>query len=166
MGLVLVAATSRGICAVELGSNANALRKQLTEQFPRAALRENKPALENHLAALRQYLSAPAQGLSLPLDINGTAFQRRVWEALRNIPVGHTATYQQIARQVGAPKAVRAVGSACGANKLALAIPCHRVVRTDGSLGGYHWGLQRKRALLEAERRAAGVARLHRRRSA
>lgn len=151
LGLVLVAATDRGVCAIEIGSNANTLRKELTGLFPKAAMREDKPALEKHLAVLRRYLSTPAQGLSLPLDISGTAFQRQVWQALRNIPVGKTATYKQIARQIGTPKAVRAVGSACGANKVALAIPCHRAVRTDGALGGYRWGVQRKRALLEAE---------------
>ena len=157
LGWVLVAATDRGVCSIELGSNAKALRKELAAQFPKATLRENRPALKNHLAALRQYLANPARGLSLPLDIAGTAFQQRVWQALRDIPIGQTATYRQIARQVDAPQAVRAVGSACGANKLALAIPCHRVVRTDGSLGGYRWGIEHKRALLEAERVAAGV---------
>ena len=159
LGLVLVAATGRGVCAVEMGSNAKVLRKELAGQFPNAALRENKAALAGHLAALQEYLSAPEKGLSLPLDITGTAFQRRVWEALRKIPVGKTATYKEIARQIGAPKAVRAVGSACGANKVALAIPCHRAIRTDGSFGGYRWGVQRKRMLLQGERRKIVVNR-------
>jgi len=153
--LVLLAATERGVCAVEIGSNAKVLQQELVSDFPKATLTENGVALKNHLAELRKYLSAPSRGLVLPLDIAGTAFQHRVWGALRNIPIGQTATYQQIARRIGAAKAVRAVGSACGANKVALAIPCHRAVRTDGSLGGYRWGVKRKRALLEAER--AGI---------
>jgi AraC family transcriptional regulator of adaptative response/methylated-DNA-[protein]-cysteine methyltransferase len=158
LGLVLVAATDRGVCAIELGSSPRVLRKELAAQFPNSSVREDKRAMENHLAALRQYFSNPAQGLSLPLDIVGTAFQQRVWQALRNIPVGQTATYGQIAQEVGAPKAVRAVGSACGANKVALAIPCHRVVRTGGSPGGYRWGIQRKCALLKAERAKAAAS--------
>ncbi len=110
--------------------------------------------LKPYLRRLSRYLEKPAQGLSLPLDIRGTAFQRRVWGALRQIPFGQTATYQEIARRIRAPKAVRAVANACAANRLALVIPCHRVVRTDGSLGGYRWGQDRKRALIEAERAA------------
>jgi O-6-methylguanine DNA methyltransferase len=155
LGRVLVAANGQGVCAVGIGKNVRELREGLKARFPQAPLLEDSRALRPHLGRLTRYLAAPARRLSLPLDIRGTAFQRRVWAALQKIPMGKTATYQEIARRIGAPKAARAVANACAANKLALVIPCHRVVRADGSLSGYRWGQERKRVLLEAERAAS-----------
>jgi AraC family transcriptional regulator of adaptative response/methylated-DNA-[protein]-cysteine methyltransferase len=152
LGWVLVAMTGKGVCAVELGENERALRTRLSATFPAATLREDTDALAGHLGKVAEYLAAPARGLSLPLDVRGTAFQRRVWEALKDIPAGKTASYGELAKRIGAGSAVRAVAGACAANRIALAIPCHRAVRADGGLGGYRWGLERKRALLAAER--------------
>lgn len=155
LGAILVAASERGVCAIFLGDDPDALVRQLQDRFPRADLRGGDAAFEELVAKVVGFVEAPGLGLDLPLDIRGTAFQQRVWQALRAIPAGETATYAQIAARIGAPKAARAVGHACGANSLAVAIPCHRVVRNDGSLSGYRWGVERKRALLDREAGAA-----------
>lgn len=151
---ILVASSERGVCAIFLGDDAVTLLNDLQDAFPCAILIGADRAYEALVAKVVKFIKAPALGLSLPIDIQGTAFQQRVWQALRNIPAGDTASYSDIAEQIGAPKAVRAVASACAANKLAVAIPCHRVVRIDGSLSGYRWGVARKRALLDLERKS------------
>jgi len=150
-GFVLVAATAKGICAISLGQDAKALEAELLGDFPNADVRRGDSGFAATVAEVAAFVDAPARGLSLPLDIRGTAFQQRVWAALRAIPPGQTASYTRIAETIGAPAAVRAVGSACAANLLAVAIPCHRAVRTDGGLAGYRWGVAAKRALLEKE---------------
>ena len=154
LGAILVAATDKGVCAIQLGDDPDALVRALQDQFPSAKLVGGDAGFEQLVAKIVGFVEAPAQGLDLPLDIRGTAFQQRVWDALRAIPVGSTATYSEIARRVGRPKAVRAVAHACASNALALAIPCHRVVRTDGSAAGYRWGVARKQALLAREKTA------------
>lgn len=151
LGVVLVAATERGICAIFLGDDPGELTRDLRDRFPRANWIGADAELERLLAQVVGLVEAPHRGLDLPLDIRGTAFQRRVWQALREIPAGATSSYTEIASRVGAPSSVRAVAQACAANPLALAIPCHRVVRKDGGLAGYRWGVERKRALLERE---------------
>ncbi|MEA2972761.1 MAG: AraC family transcriptional regulator, partial [Actinomycetota bacterium] len=153
LGSVLVAATDAGVCAIFLGDDADALVHDLEDRFPGATLTggEAAAAFEQWMSAVVALVDDPRTGHDLPLDVRGTAFQQRVWQALRAIPVGSTATYSEIAATIGAPTAVRAVAAACAANKLAVAIPCHRVVRTDGSLSGYRWGVDRKRLLLERE---------------
>ncbi|MDV2987445.1 UNVERIFIED_CONTAM: bifunctional DNA-binding transcriptional regulator/O6-methylguanine-DNA methyltransferase Ada [Methylobacteriaceae bacterium AG10] len=151
LGLVLVAATERGLCAILLGDDAEALRRELTARFPRAEIAAAEAGFAATVAAVVRLVEAPGAAFDLPLDIGGTAFQQRVWQALRRIPAGSTATYADIARAIGAPAAVRAVAMACGANALAVAIPCHRVVRSDGALSGYRWGTARKAALLARE---------------
>lgn len=154
LGSILVAGTDRGICAISLGHDPEALACELQDRFPHAQLIGGNRAFERYVAQVIGFVEAPAVGLDLPLDIRGTAFQQRVWQALREIPSGETASYAKIAERIGAPKSVRAVAGACAANNLALAIPCHRVVRTDGSLSGYRWGVERKRQLIENEARA------------
>ncbi|BAU93295.1 methylated-DNA-protein-cysteine methyltransferase [Methylorubrum populi] len=151
LGRVLVAATERGICAILLGDDEEALRRDLAARFPKAAIVGGDAAFAATVAAVVRLVEAPVSAFDLPLDIGGTAFQQRVWQALRRIPAGSTATYADIARAIGAPAAVRAVAMACGANALAVAIPCHRVVRSDGALSGYRWGTARKAALLARE---------------
>ena len=151
LGLVLVAASGRGVCTIMLGDAPGPLRDALTAQYPRARLIEDDADFKKTATTVIGFVDTPGKGLTLPLDIQGTAFQQRVWEALRNIPLGTTATYADIAAVIGAPKAVRAVARACASNRLAVAIPCHRVVRTDGSLSGYRWGVARKRKLLDRE---------------
>ncbi len=151
LGMVLVAATEKGLCSVKLGDQANGLKRLLAEEFPAAELEEN--GLEALKQKVLSFLDGEASLARVPLDIRGTVFQHRVWEALRRIPRGETRTYQDIARAIGFPAAVRAVGSACGANPVALVVPCHRAVRTDGGLGGYAWGLARKKKLLSLEKR-------------
>jgi AraC family transcriptional regulator, regulatory protein of adaptative response / methylated-DNA-[protein]-cysteine methyltransferase len=151
LGAVLVAATSKGVCAIMLGDDAHALVRDLQDRFPRAEFEGGDAEFERTVAQAVGLVEAPGQRLDLPLDIRGTAFQQRVWAALRAIPPGKTATYKEIARAIGQPAAVRAVAQACGANPLAVAIPCHRVVRTDGDLSGYRWGVERKRKLLDRE---------------
>jgi AraC family transcriptional regulator of adaptative response/methylated-DNA-[protein]-cysteine methyltransferase len=153
LGSILVAATERGVCAVSLGDEPEALVHELERRFPRAELVGGDPGFEALVARVVALVERPASPTALPLDIRGTAFQQRVWKALRAIPAGVTTTYAELARALGAPKAARAVASACAANALAVAIPCHRVVRTDGGLSGYRWGVERKRALLARERR-------------
>jgi AraC family transcriptional regulator of adaptative response/methylated-DNA-[protein]-cysteine methyltransferase len=154
LGSILVASSDRGVCAIMLGDDPEALGRDLQERFPRAELIGGDAEFEQLVAKVVGLVEAPGLGLDLPLDVQGTAFQQRVWEALREIPAGRTATYGEIAARIGAPGAVRAVAGACAANPLAVAIPCHRVVRTDGSLSGYRWGVERKRALLERESRS------------
>jgi AraC family transcriptional regulator of adaptative response/methylated-DNA-[protein]-cysteine methyltransferase len=153
LGWVVVAATGRGVCLIEFGDTADRVRAEVAARFPRAELREAGAEFGEYVEQVLAFLEAPGQGLDLPLDIQGTAFQRRVWEALRAIPAGTTATYGEIAERIGQPTAVRAVARACAANRLAVAIPCHRVVRGDGELSGYRWGGGRKRELLDRERR-------------
>lgn len=151
LGAVAVAASAEGVCAILLGDDPDALVRDLQDRFPRADLVGGDAGFEHWMAEIIGFVDSPRVGLSLPLDVRGTAFQRRVWEALREIPPGTTTTYADIAARLGAAKAVRAVAQACAANHLAVAIPCHRVVRRDGALSGYRWGVERKRALLDAE---------------
>jgi AraC family transcriptional regulator, regulatory protein of adaptative response / methylated-DNA-[protein]-cysteine methyltransferase len=154
LGSILVARSERGVCAILLGDDPDALARELQDRFPRATLIGGDAGFEDLVARVVGFVEAPGLGLDLPLDVRGTAFQQRVWQALREIPAGSTVSYTEIAGRIGSPKAVRAVASACAANPLAVAIPCHRVVRTDGGLSGYRWGVERKRALLQREARA------------
>ena len=151
LGAVLVARSDRGVCAILLGDAPEHLVQELTRRFPQAELIRADDELGGSLAKVVGLVEAPGQSLDLLLDLRGTAFQQRVWQALREIPAGTTATYTEVASRIGAPMAVRAVAHACAANALAVAIPCHRVVRADGSLSGYRWGVGRKRALLQRE---------------
>lgn len=151
LGAILVASSSKGVAAIMFGDDPEALVHDLEDRFPNAILIGGDSAFEEVMAKVVGLVEAPEVGLDLPLDVRGTAFQHRVWQALRDIPVGTTATYSEIASRIGMPKAVRAVASACAANKIAVAIPCHRVVRNDGSLSGYRWGVERKRKLLDRE---------------
>jgi AraC family transcriptional regulator of adaptative response/methylated-DNA-[protein]-cysteine methyltransferase len=151
LGSILVAATEKGICAISLGDDPDALLRDLQDRFPKARLIGGDAEFERMVAKVVGFVEAPAVGLDLPLDLRGTAFQQRVWQALREIPAGATVSYAEIAGRIGAPKAVRAVAQACASNAIAVAIPCHRVVRNDGALSGYRWGVERKRALLERE---------------
>lgn len=151
LGSILVAATANGICAILLGDDADKLTQTLQKRFPAAELVGGDREFEQWMATVIGFIDHPAQGLNLPLDVQGTAFQQRVWRALSDIPAGSTASYDEIAKRIGAPKAVRAVAAACASNSIAVAIPCHRVVRKDGNLSGYRWGVERKRALLERE---------------
>ena len=151
LGLVLVAASGKGVCAIFFGDDEDGLARDLRKWFPHARLVAGDPAFEQLTARVIDLVEDPSIGLDLPLDIRGTAFQHRVWDALRRIPVGATATYAEIAKAIGAPKATRAVARACGSNKISVAIPCHRVIGSDGSLTGYRGGIERKRALLAKE---------------
>lgn len=155
LGALLVASSAQGVCAVLLGDDPDALTRDLQDRFPQAQLRGDDPTFAKRVALVVGFIEAPRIGLDLPLDIRGTAFQQRVWQALREIPPGQTASYADIAQRIGSPKAVRAVAQACAANHIAVAIPCHRVVRTDGSLSGYRWGVERKQALLLMEQAPA-----------
>jgi len=152
LGAILVAQSERGICAIFLGDDPEMLARDLQDRFPRAELIGGDNNFEKVIAKVIGFVEAPQIGLDLPLDVRGTAFQQRVWQALREIPLGKTVTYTEIANRIGAPKSVRAVANACGSNKIAVAIPCHRVVRRDGNLSGYRWGVERKRALLKKEK--------------
>jgi AraC family transcriptional regulator, regulatory protein of adaptative response / methylated-DNA-[protein]-cysteine methyltransferase len=154
LGPILVAQSDRGVCAILMGDDPDQLARTLQDQFPRANLIGGDATFEQLVARVVGLIEAPQLGLDLPLDLRGTAFQERVWQALREIPAGTTATYEEIAQRIGEPRAVRAVAQACGANRLAVAIPCHRVVRKDGSLSGYRWGVERKRELLAREAQA------------
>ncbi len=154
LGWVLVAATERGICAIDLGDSREALIGNLRTRFKGSKLQDGDPEFIRWVDQVAGLIESPRSGLVLPLDIRGTVFQRRVWRELRAIPPGKTASYSEIARRIGTPRAARAVARACASNSLAVAIPCHRVVRKDGGPGGYRWGIGRKRALLERE--AAG----------
>lgn len=151
LGSILVAMSDRGVCAIFLGDDPDALVRDLQDRFPRSNLIGGDNEFEQRVAKVVGFVEAPSIGLHLPLDIRGTAFQQRVWQALREIPAGSTASYTDVAKRIGSPQSVRAVASACAANNLAVVIPCHRVVRNDGGLSGYRWGVERKRALLEKE---------------
>jgi AraC family transcriptional regulator of adaptative response/methylated-DNA-[protein]-cysteine methyltransferase len=151
LGAILVAATEKGVAAISLGDDPAALLRDLQDRFPKAGLEGGDAAFEATVARVVAFVEAPKAGLDLPLDIRGTAFQRRVWRALTEIKAGDTASYKEIAGRIGAPGSARAVALACAANPVAVAIPCHRVVRSDGALSGYRWGIARKRALLERE---------------
>ena len=151
LGDVLVAATDKGVCAIMLGDDPDELAKALQDRFPRAELVGGDTTFERMVATVVGLVEAPGRNLDLPLDIRGTAFQQRVWQALRAIPSGRTSSYAEIAQALGHPKATRAVAQACAANPLAVAIPCHRVVRAGGALSGYRWGVERKRKLLDRE---------------
>ena len=152
LGSILVARSEKGVCAILLGDDPDALARHLQDRFPRARLVGGDAGFEDLVAKVVGLVEAPAAGFDLPLDIRGTAFQQRVWQALRQIPAGATASYADIARRIGSPTSIRAVAQACAANPIAVAIPCHRVVRTDGALSGYRWGVERKRTLLDRER--------------
>lgn len=151
LGAILVARSEKGICAISLGDNPGELLRGLQDRFPAAELVGADEAFEQWVAVVVGFVEAPGAGLDLPLDIRGTAFQQLVWQALRAVPPGQRVSYAELAARIGAPKAARAVAGACAANTLAVAIPCHRVVRNDGALAGYRWGVERKRALLEGE---------------
>lgn len=151
LGAFLVAQSQRGICAILLGDDPDRLVRDLQDKFPRAELIAGDTGFEQLVAQVVGCIEAPGVGLNLPLDVRGTVFQQRVWQALREIPPGSTASYAEIAERIGSPKAVRAVAQACGANHIAVAIPCHRVVRRDGDISGYRWGVERKRELLRRE---------------
>jgi AraC family transcriptional regulator, regulatory protein of adaptative response / methylated-DNA-[protein]-cysteine methyltransferase len=152
LGAILVAATEKGVCSILLDDDPEVLVRDLQDRFPRAELVGGDAEFEQLVAKVIGFVEAPAVGLNLPLDVRGTAFQQRVWDALRQIPPGETVSYAEMARRIGTPKAVRAVAQACAANPIAVAIPCHRVVRNDGALSGYRWGIERKRALLDREK--------------
>jgi AraC family transcriptional regulator of adaptative response/methylated-DNA-[protein]-cysteine methyltransferase len=151
LGSVLVAASERGVCSITLGDDPETLVRELQDRFPRAQLVGAEPDFERLVARVVALVEAPDEAADLPLDVRGTAFQQRVWQALRAIPPGKTVSYSEVAERIGAPRSVRAVASAVASNVIAVAIPCHRVVRVDGSLSGYRWGVERKRALLERE---------------
>jgi AraC family transcriptional regulator, regulatory protein of adaptative response / methylated-DNA-[protein]-cysteine methyltransferase len=151
LGAILVASSRKGVASILLGDNPDALVRDLQHRFPKARLIGGDKDYEALVARVIGFVETPGLGLDLPLDVRGTVFQRRVWQTLRDIPVGETASYAEIARRIGSPKSVRAVAGACAANNLAVAIPCHRVVKNDGALSGYAWGVERKRALLAKE---------------
>lgn len=151
LGAILVASSKRGVVAILLGDDPEKLLRDLQDRFPRAELIGADKEYEKLVARVVGLIEAPGQGLNLPLDIRGTAFQRRVWRALQKISAGTTVSYAEVAKRIGSPKSVRAVAGACAANNIAVAIPCHRVVRTDGSLSGYAWGIARKRELIDRE---------------
>jgi AraC family transcriptional regulator of adaptative response/methylated-DNA-[protein]-cysteine methyltransferase len=158
LGSVLVAASDKGVCAILFGEGPKTLAEDLQVRFPQARLVGGDRSFETWVAKVVGFVEAPRLGLDLPLDIRGTVFQRRVWKALQEIPIGSTASYSEVAKKVGASGSARAVAQACAANRLAVAIPCHRVVRNDGGLSGYRWGVERKRTLLAREAKARPVA--------
>lgn len=153
LGSILVASSEKGICAISLGNDPEQLLQAFQQQFANASLRPGGERFDAWVSRVVAFVEEPGIGLSLPLDIRGTAFQQRVWQALTEIPVGRTISYSTLAERIGSPKAVRAVARACASNAIALAIPCHRVVRTDGALAGYRWGVEKKRTLLMREAR-------------
>jgi AraC family transcriptional regulator of adaptative response/methylated-DNA-[protein]-cysteine methyltransferase len=148
---MIVAATEGGICLIEFSDTPEEVHERLPAHFPAAKLDADVPGFATWVQQVLEFIEAPRQGLNLPLDIQGTAFQRQVWQALQTIPAGETTTYTEIAKQIGKPSAVRAVATACAANRIAVVIPCHRVLRSDGSLSGYRWGVERKAKLLQRE---------------
>ncbi len=154
LGLILVASTEKGVCSILMGAAPEPLISTLRGRFPNAQIVVGDGEFAQTVAAVVNYVEEPSRGLHLPLDIRGTAFQQRVWEALREVPIGTTASYSEIAARIGSPKAVRAVANACARNEIAVAIPCHRIVGKDGSLTGYRWGTERKRILLDREHEA------------
>lgn len=151
LGLLLLAQTARGVCAVLFGESPTVLREELQQLFPGAVLQQGGVLCCQRLARVATLTVDPLYPLALPLDLRGTAFQQRVWQALRSIPAGEPLSYGELANRIGAPSAVRAVASACAANRIALLIPCHRVIRSDGNLSGYRWGMLRKQRLLGLE---------------
>jgi AraC family transcriptional regulator of adaptative response/methylated-DNA-[protein]-cysteine methyltransferase len=151
LGSILVASTEKGVCAIQLGDSPGALVRDLQDTFAKAELIGGDEDFEQLVAKVVGFVEAPMQGFDLPLDVRGTLFQQQVWQALREIPMGSTVSYAEVAKRIGAPTAVRAVAQACLSNPIAVVIPCHRVVRTDGALSGYRWGVERKRMLLERE---------------
>ncbi len=151
LGTVLVGVTDAGVCAVMIGDSAGQVEKALADEFPRADISRGDPVAEGHARAVAAYVAGASAMPDAELDMSGTEFQRTVWTALRRVPAGTTVTYAELARQIGAPSAYRAVANACGDNHIAVLVPCHRVVRTDGGMGGYKWGVDRKRRLLERE---------------
>jgi AraC family transcriptional regulator of adaptative response/methylated-DNA-[protein]-cysteine methyltransferase len=153
LGRILVAATARGLCAVRFGESASELERELRDEFRAAQVQRDEAVLQPYLQPLLASLRGENVTMNLPLDVRATAFQNKVWQALREIRVGETRSYSEVARAIGDPKAVRAVAAACASNPVALAVPCHRVVRSDGELAGYRWGIERKKKLLEQERR-------------
>jgi AraC family transcriptional regulator, regulatory protein of adaptative response / methylated-DNA-[protein]-cysteine methyltransferase len=155
LGTVLIAATQKGVCSITFGDDTRALIEQFAADFAQAERIEDKAGMEPFVAQVRAYLHGTRERFELPLDIGATAFQRRVWEALRRIPYGQTRSYSDIAESLGTPRAVRAVANACASNPVALAIPCHRVIGKDGAIAGYRWGVNRKETLLHTERHAA-----------
>lgn len=154
LGALLVGASDLGVCAISMGDDPQALIQTFQDRFPGASLVGDDPEFAALVAQVVALVENPAATVDLPLDMHGTAFQQRVWQALQEIPAGHTASYAQIASRIGQPKAMRAVALACGANPVAIAVPCHRIIRTDGSVSGYRWGVARKQALLAREREA------------
>ena len=161
LGVILIAATEKGICAILLGDDAEWLLPEIQQRFPAAQLIGANEKHSAWLTTVIDFIESPKHGLELPLEIRGTAFQQRVWQALREIPCGKTVSYSDIATKIGSPKSVRAVASACAANTIAVAIPCHRVVRINGDLSGYRWGIERKRELLAREKEVDVVAAGH-----
>jgi O-6-methylguanine DNA methyltransferase len=151
LGQVLVARSIKGVCAILLGVDRDELEADLAARFPQATLVVNEPVVHDDLAKVIRFMDRPIEGLRLTLDMRGTPLQRRVWEKIRAIRPGRTVTYMELARWIGPPASARAVAGACAANPIALAIPCHRVVRTDGDLAGYRWGIERKRELIRKE---------------
>ncbi len=151
LGLVLVAQGAKGVIAVLLGDDRNALRRDLESRFPDAMLTDRDAKLDERTAAVIRFVESPEHSITAPLDMRGSEFQRKVWQALREIPAGRTASYTDVANRIGRPRSVRAVAAACAANHLAVVVPCHRVVRSDGQLAGYRWGVERKRTLLHRE---------------
>lgn len=151
LGPILVAVSDKGVCAIMMGDDPDVLVRDLQDTFPRAELADHDPDFSRAMAKVIEFVEAPRLGLDLPLDIAGTAFQKRVWQALTEIPMGQTASYTEIAERIGAPTATRAVAQACAANPVAVVVPCHRVIRKNGGLSGYRWGVERKRKLLEKE---------------
>ncbi|MBV8833421.1 MAG: methylated-DNA--[protein]-cysteine S-methyltransferase, partial [Acidobacteriaceae bacterium] len=151
LGAILVASSRKGVAAILLGDDPDELVRNLQDRFPKAHLIGADSDYEAVIARIVGLIETPGTSLTLPLDVRGTAFQQRVWQALQKIPAGETVSYSEVARRIGSPGAVRAVASACAANRLAVAIPCHRVVRNDGSVSGYAWGIERKRLLLDRE---------------
>jgi len=151
LGAILVAQSLRGICSILLGDDPDRLVRELQDMFPKAQLVGGDAGFEKLVAEVVGFVEAPALGLNLPLDVRGTAFQERVWQMLRTIPPGRSLSYSEVAERIGSPRAVRAVAQACGANRLAVAIPCHRVIRRDGDIAGYRWGVERKLELRHRE---------------
>lgn|SRR5690554_1978661 len=151
LGCVLVAISQKGVCAIALDDEPTQLVDWLQQKYPHAGLGANNAVLLSRLQQILNYAEQPEPALNIPLDIKGTAFQKQVWQALKSIPFGETRSYAEIAKQIGSPTSVRAVAGACAANLLALAIPCHRVIRQDGKLSGYRWGAERKKILLQKE---------------
>lgn len=152
LGWIIVAATDRGICAIEFGDDPKMLPRQLQDRFPKATVKQAGPGFTRLIEAVVKFIKEPQGTFNIPLDIQGTAFQQQVWSILRQIEPGQTMSYTEVAEQIGNPNAVRAVATACAANKLAVVIPCHRVIAKDGKVSGYRWGIERKKMLLDNEK--------------